>query len=275
MDPSVLRLHPVIMPNHWLTWTVLPTSPSRVALTNRSTRVVASFAVENSVFARRMRLWMTWDIRVLLLRNNFCQTIMDLSNAQTRSSSLSTCPPHQTSVTMASYLKVRSNPSYLIPWAVLNAKNTAMEAKPAGNCLQSVPDVDRKIGLYDLTSASVTEVWLYEWIIYTFLNHLFTAASVSESATAKVFCDGLIVNLNPRSPGSCQYVSVCDQLDIICGITIDHEALREMCVQFMEANPTFTDSQTHTEAFIPLSDDSTANWEILLEKYEKTNNIWR
>jgi OTU-like cysteine protease len=98
---------------------------------------------------------------------------------------------------------------------------------------------------------------------------LFTAASVSESATAKVFCDGLIVNLNPRSPGSCQYVSVCDQLDIICGITIDHEALREMCVQFMEANPTFTDSQTHTEAFIPLSDDSTANWEMYLRNMRK------
>jgi hypothetical protein len=49
----------------------------------------------------------------------------------------------------------------LILSAVLNAKNTAMEAKPAGNRLQSVPVVDRKTTLTQRrTTASTTLIAL-------------------------------------------------------------------------------------------------------------------
>jgi len=103
---------------------------------------------------------------------------------------------------------------------------------------------------------------------------VFRSASRYENKASDTFCDGFAMRLNPRSSGSCHFMSVSDQLSAICGKSVDHDELRRQYVNFLESNPTFTDGQMHSINFVLVdrnndSDSSAWDWEQYLSKMRK------
>ena len=80
-----------------------------------------------------------------------------------------------------------------------------------------------------------------------------------------MFSDGLIIRLNPRSSGSCQFISVSDQLAAVCGRNINQSDIRQQCVEYLWEHPTFIDDQTHFSQFI----DNKHCWQQYLENMRK------
>jgi hypothetical protein len=81
---------------------------------------------------------------------------------------------------------------------------------------------------------------------------------VDESNAVVQFCDGMTVRFDPRSTGSCQFMSIVDQYQVVCKKTLSHEDLRQQCVNFLKSNPYFIngDSETHAGNFVHAETDS-------------------
>lgn len=108
-------------------------------------------------------------------------------------------------------------------------------------------------------------------------SNIFTA--VVERTDAKQFCEGLTERFNPRSTGSCQFMSIVDQYKVVCSKTLSHEDLRQQCVEFLKSNPNFIDGETHAASFVHTETNSTGLrhssqnvWESYLSSLSRSNS---
>ena len=87
-----------------------------------------------------------------------------------------------------------------------------------------------------------------------------------------LFYDSLAIQLNPSVTGSCQFVSVCDQMKTVCGQDIDPKKLRQQCADFLETHP-HLDSGTAIVNFIDqvAKSDEVSTWNRYVANLRKPN----